>query len=142
MEKCRSKSVAAILFLALIFLVCPAASFAQGQSVFGPKDFRIGMMHFHLSVHPFNVEGGGDGVILVTKKTPQNTFEGGFLLLNSQIIALHDFLEGLSGHVGSEGRAFRPGAGERPGEDRRPAEVFDDSLDPADSLPVHRLQIL
>jgi RHS repeat-associated protein len=94
MEKCRSKSIAAILFLAVIILVFPAASFAQGQSVFGPKDFRVGMMHFHLSVHPFNVEGGGDGVILVTKKTPEKEFEGGFLLINSQIIALHDFLEG------------------------------------------------
>ena len=94
MEKCRSKSIAAILFLALIVLVFPAASFAQGQSILGPKDFRIGMMRFHLSVHSFNVEGGGDGGILVTKKTPEKEFEGGFLLINSQIIALHDFLEG------------------------------------------------
>jgi len=74
MGKCRSNSIATILFLVLIILGNPSTSFAQGQSVFGPKDFRIGMMHFHLSVHSFNVEGRGDGIILVTKKTPQNAF--------------------------------------------------------------------
>jgi RHS repeat-associated protein len=96
MKRSKSKFVAAILFLALIGLFFPAVSFAGGQAAFGPRDFRIGMMHFHLSVHSFNVDGGGDGVILVNKKTPEKKFEGGFLLLNSQIIALHDFLEGSS----------------------------------------------
>ncbi len=94
MKECTPKNLTAVLFLILVLLAFPASSFAESQSVFGPKDFGIGQMHFHLSVHPFNVEGEGDGVILVTKKTPQNAFEGGFLLLNSQIIGLHDFLEG------------------------------------------------
>jgi len=58
MEKCRSKSIARVLFLVLMVLVFPATSLAQVQSVFGPKDFRVGMMHFHLSVHAFNVDRG------------------------------------------------------------------------------------
>jgi hypothetical protein len=96
MKQCTPKNLTAVLFLVFVFLVFPASSFAQGQSVFGPRDYRIGTMHFHVSVHSFSVEGGGEGIILVTKKTPQKALEGGFLLLNSQIIGLRDFLEGKS----------------------------------------------
>ena len=94
MKKCMSKGLTAVLFLVLVLLVFPASSFAEGQSVFGPKDFRIGQMHFHLSVHSFSVDSRGEGLIIVTKKTPEKRMEGGFLLLNGQVIGLHDFLEG------------------------------------------------
>jgi RHS repeat-associated protein len=94
MKECMSKSLTAVLFLVLVLLVFPASSFAEGQSVFGPKDFRVGQMHFHLSVHSFNVDARGEGLILVTKKTAEIPLEGGFLLLNGQLISLYDFLEG------------------------------------------------
>jgi len=94
MKTCRSKSVLGVLFLVLMVFLFPAASFAQGQSVFGPKDFRIGQWHFHLSVHSFSVDARGEGLILVTKKTPEKRMEGGFVLLNGQLIGLHDFLKG------------------------------------------------
>jgi hypothetical protein len=94
MKECTSKGLTAVLFLVLVLLVFPASSFAEGQSVFGPKDFRIGQMHFHLSVHSFSVDSRGEGLIVVTKKTPEKRMEGDFLLLNGQVIGLHDFLEG------------------------------------------------
>jgi YD repeat-containing protein len=94
MKKCISKGLTAVLFLVLVLLVFPASSFAESQSVFGPKDFRIGQMHFHLSVHSLSVDSRGEGLIVVTKKTPEKRMEGGFVLLNGQVIGLHDFLEG------------------------------------------------
>lgn len=94
MKKCRPKSVAAVLFLVLTVFVFPASSLAQGQGVFGPKDFRIGQWHFHLSLHQFNVDARGEGLVLVDKKTPDKRMEGGFLLLNGRLISLQDFLKG------------------------------------------------
>ena len=93
MKTDRLKSIAAVLFVMMILLVFSAASFAEGQSVFGPKDFRIGRWHVHLSVHSFSVEAGGEGLLVITKNTPDKRMEGGFLLLNGQLIGLHDFLE-------------------------------------------------
>ncbi len=94
MKKCMSKGLTAVLFLVLVLLVFPASSIAESQSVFGPKDLRIGQMHFHLSVNSFSVDSRGEGLIAVTRKTPEKRMEGGFILLNGQVISLHDFLEG------------------------------------------------
>jgi len=94
MKAYASRNLSAVLLIVFAFLLFAVSSLAQAQSVFGPKDFRIGMIHFHFSVHSFSVEGGGIGVILVNRKTPDKEFEGGFLLLNNQIIGLHDFFEG------------------------------------------------
>ena len=94
MKKGASRSITVIFSLILIFLFFSADSFAESQSLFGPKDFRIGWMHFHLSIHSFSVDARGEGLILVTKTTPDKGMDGGFLLLNGQIIGLDDFLEG------------------------------------------------
>jgi len=94
MKKFTSKNLTAVLFLVLIVLAFPAASCAQGLSVFGPEDFRIGQMHFYLSIHSFNIDAQAEGLIVVTKKTPDKPMEGGFLLLNGQLIGLQDFLKG------------------------------------------------
>jgi RHS repeat-associated protein len=107
MKKRASKSTIVVLFLVLIPLFFPAISLAEDQSVFGPKDFRIGWMHFNLSVHSFSVDAGGEGLILVTKATPDKKIEGGFLLLNAQLIGLDDFLEGKN-ETTETGVSLRP----------------------------------
>jgi len=94
MKKSTPKNLTTVLLLVLVLLVFPIASFAQSQSVFGPKGFRIGQIRFHLSIQSFNIDAQGEGLIVVTKKTPDKPMEGGFLLLNGQLIGLQDFLKG------------------------------------------------
>jgi hypothetical protein len=94
MKKGSYKSIPVILFLVVVLVFFPAISSAEDQSVFGAKDFRIGWMHFHLSIQFFSVDARGEGLIFVTKKTPDKRMDGGFLLLNGQIIGLDDFLSG------------------------------------------------
>jgi len=96
MKKLTPKNLTTVLFLVLVLLVFSVACFAEGQSVFGPRDFRIGGLHFNLSIHSFEIAERAEGLILVTKKTPDKPPEGGFLLLNGQLIGLHAFFEGKS----------------------------------------------
>ncbi|MBW2039963.1 MAG: hypothetical protein JRI46_10320 [Deltaproteobacteria bacterium] len=84
-----------LLFISLVIFPAMAAPvYADGQTVFGPKDLTIGRWHFHLSTHKFEANDPGDGVVLITKSTPEKKIRRGFILLNSDIAPLRDFLVG------------------------------------------------
>ena len=92
-----------ICLLAVIVVLCGAASstHAEDPSVFGPIEFKIGNWYLYLSRHTFNVDDPGDGVIVVTKNTPEREIHGGFLLLNRRLIPLRKFLSGDNPEPGS-----------------------------------------
>ena len=81
---------------ALLFILFTIASpiFAQDQSVLGPKDLTISWWRIHLSFHHFTVDDPGDGVILITKNTPEKRIRGGFLLVNGRLLSIRSFLVG------------------------------------------------
>ena len=79
-----------ILVMALFVLVADG----YGEAVFGPQDFTISRWHTHLSRHTFALESGGDGVIEISKNTPQQEIRGGFIYFNQDLISLRRFLIG------------------------------------------------
>jgi RHS repeat-associated protein len=89
-----SRKVCCLFVLLLIFFVFPSLTHADNQTVFGPKSFEIGKWHIHASVHTFHVEDPGPGIITVTKNTPDKSINGGFVLINTTIVPLQDFLSG------------------------------------------------
>jgi RHS repeat-associated protein len=89
-----SRKVCCLFVLLLIFFVFPSLTHADNQTVFGPKSFEIGKWHIHASVHTFHAEDPGPGIITVTKNTPDKSINGGFVLFNTTIVPLQDFLTG------------------------------------------------
>ena len=73
--------------------MAPLAS-ATGQTVFGPQDFEIGSLRLHLSRHSFSVVNPGDGYITITKNTPEQPIQAGFLFFNRKFIPLASFFQG------------------------------------------------
>ncbi len=88
------KKICCLFILLFICLVFPSLSHADNQTVFGPKDCKIGRWHVHLSVHTFNVEDPGEGIITIIKNTPEKQIRGGFILFNTTIVPLRNFLTG------------------------------------------------
>ncbi|MBW2406922.1 MAG: hypothetical protein JRF17_06100, partial [Deltaproteobacteria bacterium] len=83
------------LFIFLILCsVLPSLIHADNQTVFGPKSFEIGKWHVHTSIHSFTVEDPGEGVVTITKNTPDQPISGGFILLNTTLVPLRYFLTG------------------------------------------------
>ena len=81
-----------VLFSCSVF---PSLIHANNQTVFVPKSLEIGMWHVHASVHMFNVENPGVcAAIIISKNTPYKPIEGGFILFNTTIVPLRDFLTG------------------------------------------------
>ena len=86
---------AACLFIFLfICSAFPSLIHADNQTVFGPKSYEIGKWHVHASIHTFNVEDPGEGVVTITKNTPDKHISGGFILFNTTVVPLQDFLTG------------------------------------------------
>src|SRR5210317_1080383 len=79
------------LFLCSAF---PSLIHADNQTVFGPKSFEIGRWHILASVNTFNVEDPGEGVVTITKNTPDKPINSGFILFNTTLVPLRDFLTG------------------------------------------------
>jgi len=81
---------------AILFILLPTSSltYADDQSVFGPKDLTISRWYIHLSFHSFTVDEPGDGILVVTKNTPDKEIPRGFIILNQSFIPLRDFLVG------------------------------------------------
>ena len=77
------------LFLCSAF---PSLIHADNQTVFGPKSFEIGRWHILASVNTFNVEDPGEGVVTITKNTPDKPINSGFILFNTTLVPLRDFL--------------------------------------------------
>ena len=86
----------ALCLFALVFILSSISLpiYAQNQGVFGPKDLTIGWWRIHLSLHHFSVNDPGDGIILITKNTPEKRIRGGFLVLNGRFISVRNFLTG------------------------------------------------
>ena len=80
-----------VLFISFAF---PSLIHADNQTVFGPKSFEISKWHIHASVHTFNVADPGEGIVTITKNTPDHPISGGFILLNTTVVPLRDFLTG------------------------------------------------
>jgi len=83
-----------LFILLFIYLAFPLLSHADNQTLFGPKSFEIGKWHIHASVHTFHAEDPGQGIITVSKNTPDKSINGGFILFNTTIVPLQDFLTG------------------------------------------------
>jgi hypothetical protein len=88
------RKVSCLFILLFIGFAFPLLIHADNQTIFGPKDFEIGKWHIHASVHSFNAQNPGEGIITVTKNTPDKSIRGGFILLNTTIVPLQDFLTG------------------------------------------------
>ena len=83
--------------LFIVLFICsafPSLIHADNQTVFGPKSFEIGKWHVHASIHTFNAEDPGEGIVTITKNTPDKSINGGFILFNTMIVPLQDFLTG------------------------------------------------
>ena len=85
-----------LCLFALLFILFTIASptSAQDRTVFGPKDLTTGWWRIHLSFHHFTVDDPGDGVILITKNTPEKRIRGGFLFFNGSLFSIGSFLVG------------------------------------------------
>jgi len=81
-------------FLAFLFVfsIISSVGYANGQTVFGPKDCEIKWWHIHTSFHEFEVYDPGDGLIIIAKNTPNRKIQTGFIILNWRFIGLEDFL--------------------------------------------------
>ena len=82
------------LFVLIILSAIAAPVCASSYTVFGPKDLIISKWHVHLSHHTFDVDDPGDGVIIITKNTPEKNIQGGFLFFNGRLISILNFLKG------------------------------------------------
>jgi len=78
------------LFCGLSFSVSDVFS----ATVFGPQELTISRWRSHLSRHAFELDQGGDGLIELSKNTPQHEINGGFIFFNKKLIRLRGFLTG------------------------------------------------
>ncbi|MBU1161327.1 MAG: hypothetical protein KKF96_02110, partial [Proteobacteria bacterium] len=88
------RKVCCLFIFLFICSAFPSLIHADNQTVFGPKSFEIGKWHIHASVHTFNVAAPGEGVVTITKNTPDQPISSGFILLNTTVVPLRDFLTG------------------------------------------------
>ena len=82
------------LFAILFFISAILPPVYADQTVFVPKDLKIGRWHVHLSSHRFSVDDPSDGVMTIVKNTPDKKIRGGFCFLNGKYIGLLNFLKG------------------------------------------------
>jgi len=82
------------LFTILFIISAVFAPVYADQTVFGPKDLKIGRWHVHFSSHRFKVNDTAEGVLTIVKNTPDKKIRGGFCFLNGKYIALRNFLKG------------------------------------------------
>ena len=87
----RNLSYVVLLLAILTFAAKPAL--AQ-ENLFGPEDLGIGWLRIHLSFHKFTADEPGEGVIIISKNTPEKKIRGGFARLNGEWIPLESFLRG------------------------------------------------
>ncbi len=88
------RKICCLFILLFICSAFPSLSHADDQTLFGPKSFEIGKWHIHASVHTFHTEDPGESLISITKNTPDKSISGGFVLFNTTIVPLQDFLTG------------------------------------------------
>jgi hypothetical protein len=89
-----NKSIFPPLIIFMLFSIIAPITYANEPTVFGPTDLEIGNFHLHLSRYSFSVQTQGDGVLSITKNTPEQVIRGGFLFFNGTFISLRQFLIG------------------------------------------------
>jgi len=87
------KALCLVSVLVALWAVVPMVH-AESETVFGPSDFEIGSWHIHFSRHTIHVDDPGDGLIVITKNTPDEEINGGFLFFNRRLVPLRTFLAG------------------------------------------------
>jgi len=82
--------------IAALFTISVVSSSASPihPTLFGPKTFKIRWYRFHLSFYRFKVNEPGNGVMTITKNTPERRIWRGFIRINGNIIPLREFLSG------------------------------------------------
>jgi hypothetical protein len=75
----------------LVILLCTPVSAlcAANGVVFGPRDVTVGSWGV---VQRFECDAGGEGTLIVTRRTADKRFLGGVVLVNNSLFSLHDFL--------------------------------------------------
>ena len=89
-----NKSIFFPLIIFMLFSIIAPITYANEPTVFGPKDLEIGSFHLHLSRYSFSVQTPGDGVLSISKNTPEQVISAGFLFFNGTFIPLKQFLSG------------------------------------------------
>jgi RHS repeat-associated protein len=88
------KNSKTLLFSCLFSLFIASFASATEFTVFGPQDYEVNSLHLHLSRHSFSVTRPGDGYITITKNTPEQSINAGFLFFNRKFIPLGQFYRG------------------------------------------------
>ncbi|MCK4541357.1 MAG: RHS repeat protein [Spirochaetales bacterium] len=89
-----SRKILSLLFVIVVLCTITQPVNAEEQTVFGPSDFEISRWRIHFSAHRFSVDNPGEGVITITKNTPDKNIRKGFIVVNRRIISLRAFLRG------------------------------------------------
>ena len=89
-----SRKVFYLFLFLFIFSAISSLVHAENETVFGPRVFEIGQWHVHFSVHTFDVDTPEEGIITITKNTPEQQIGGGFVFFNTTFVPLRDFLVG------------------------------------------------
>ncbi len=97
-----NKSIFFPLIIFLLFSIISPITYANEPTLFGPKDLEIGSFHLHLSRYSFSVQSPGDGLLSITKNTPELAISTGFLFFNGTFINLKPFLSGNDIHFSEE----------------------------------------
>jgi len=88
------KSIFFPLVVLILFSTIAPITYASEQTLFGPKKLEIGGFRLHISRHSFSAQNPGDGLLTITKNTPQQVIRAGFLFFNGKFIPLSPFLSG------------------------------------------------
>jgi RHS repeat-associated protein len=87
------RKIITVAFGLAVFSLAAKPVLAQ-ETVFGPKDLKIGWFGIHFSLHEFTVDKPGEGTIIIGKNTPKKKIRGGFARLNGKWIPLQHFFRG------------------------------------------------
>jgi RHS repeat-associated protein len=83
-----------ILVILSVLSVLTSQSNAADRVLFGPKELSVTRLHFHISIHGFKADDPGNGLLTITKNTPDKKIRGGLVVFDNRIIQLRSFLRG------------------------------------------------
>ncbi|MEJ2101231.1 MAG: hypothetical protein P8X68_14825 [Desulfobacterales bacterium] len=92
MLKSACRSATFLFFFSLIIVFSNSVN--AGNAVVFERSFNIGEWHMHASQHTFSADDAGNGILTISKNNSQGEVQHGFLVLNSALIFLGDFLAG------------------------------------------------
>jgi hypothetical protein len=85
-------------FLTTLAILCTPINglCAASGVVFGPRDVTVGAWGVHISVQRFECAASGGGSLVVTRRTADKSFWGGFVLVNNRFFRCRSFLRAAS----------------------------------------------